>query len=261
MTGEVFTDNSMLEIFRAEVEAHVESLTAGLLALERDPSDTSRIDEMMRGAHSIKGAARIVGVEPAVLVAHVMEDGFIAAQQGKLTLRPEHVDVLLRGVDMLSRIANSSRQPATNWLQFQAEAKPLVAEITAVLSGQAPAPPTAPTISATRETAATAAASELTAPTELVIPLPAMFDAVAADTARRSFLAGLDSGADSIQFDLSATTDLDAIALAFLAAVPAAVAHSGQRVGLAGPNAQLSDVFRVTGIDRLYAAGGGAAHG
>ena len=110
MSGETFNDAFMLEIFRSEVETHVEALTSGLLSLERDPGDTSHIDEMMRGAHSIKGAARIVGIDPAVRIAHVMEDGFIAAQNGKLTLRPDHVDTLLRGVDML----NQARPPAKN---------------------------------------------------------------------------------------------------------------------------------------------------
>ncbi len=66
-------DSSLIELFRSEVETHSELLSAALLALERSPSDTSRIDEMMRAAHSIKGAARVVGVEPAVSVAHVME--------------------------------------------------------------------------------------------------------------------------------------------------------------------------------------------
>ncbi|HEY0984630.1 Hpt domain-containing protein [Schlesneria sp. T3-172] len=149
MSGEIFTDSSMLEIFRAEVETHVESLTSGILALERDPGDTSHIDEMMRGAHSIKGAARIVGIDPAVRVAHVMEDSFVAAQNGKLTLRPEHVDVLLRGVDMLNRIANASQTPGIDWQKFDSEATPLVAEIKSVLAGTpASSPPPAPALSA-----------------------------------------------------------------------------------------------------------------
>ena len=89
MSSEIFNDESMLEIFRAEVETHSEALTAGLLALERDPRDTSRVDEMMRAAHSIKGAGRILGIDPAVRVSHVMEDCFVAAQERRLTLRPD----------------------------------------------------------------------------------------------------------------------------------------------------------------------------
>src|SRR4029079_3603301 len=111
--GEIFTDAPMLEIFRAEVETHVEALTAGLLALERDPADVSHLDEMMRGAHSIKGAARIVGIDVAVRLAHAMEDTFVAAQNGKLTFQSDAVDILLRGVDLLNRIANATGSSKT----------------------------------------------------------------------------------------------------------------------------------------------------
>ena len=54
-------DLSMMDLFRAEVETHSEVLSAALLALERSPADPSRLHEMMRAAHSIKGAAGILG--------------------------------------------------------------------------------------------------------------------------------------------------------------------------------------------------------
>src|SRR5271167_524612 len=98
-------DATLIDLFRSEVETHSELLSAALLALERAPRDTSRIDEMMRAAHSIKGAARVVGVELAVPVAHVMEDCFVAAQKGALRFTPADVDALLRGVDLLGRIS------------------------------------------------------------------------------------------------------------------------------------------------------------
>jgi chemotaxis protein histidine kinase CheA len=266
MNGEIFNDSSMLEIFRAEVEAHVESLTSGLLALERNPGDTSHIDEMMRGAHSIKGAARIVGIDPAVRVAHVMEDGFVAAQNGKLTLRPAHVDVLLRGVDMLNRIANASKNPAVEWQTFDDEAKPLVAEITAVLSGApisspVPAPILSPVPGTTEQVPAVTHMDVASSPTEslkeLAIPLPGFFNAAAAEIARRAFIAGLDAGMSLIRFDLSQTKDLDATALAFLAAVPAHIRQDAPRIELVGVTADLQNVMEATGIDRLYSSGGG----
>ena len=40
-------------------------------------------------------------------MAHELEDVFVAAQEGSLVLLPEHVDVLLRGVDLLHRIAQA----------------------------------------------------------------------------------------------------------------------------------------------------------
>jgi len=266
MSGEVFTDASMLEIFRAEVETHVEALTAGLLALERNPGETSQIDEMMRGAHSIKGAARIVGIDPAVRVAHVMEDGFVAAQNGKLTLRPDHVDVLLRGVDMLNRIANASKNPSIDWTEFDSEATPLVAEITAVLADKAiPAASTAKTSVETSSSPISAAAtpSESMTPAasakandSVTITIPPFLDATAAEKARTEFVTALDSQVARIRLDLSATTDLDAIGLAFLAMIPQQTFSVGQTIHLEGACADLCTVFNVTGIDRLYPSGG-----
>ena len=61
----------------------------------------------MRAAHSLKGAARMVDLDAAVSVAHELEGIFVAAQEGSLVLLPEHVDVLLRGVDLLHRIAQA----------------------------------------------------------------------------------------------------------------------------------------------------------
>ncbi len=253
MSGETFNDAFMLEIFRSEVETHVEALTSGLLALERDPGDTSHIDEMMRGAHSIKGAARIVGIDPAVRIAHVMEDGFIAAQNGKLILRPTHVDTLLRGVDMLNRIANGSKDPAVDWSQYTAETLPLVAEITAVLSGT---PVEAPPKPAALEVVASSPLSVRTTTAETTISLPAMLDAAAAETVRLAFVAGLDSGATLIRLDLSQTEDLDAIGLALLAAFPAHVNPVGPRLELVGTGAGMQSVLQATGIDKQYSAGG-----
>ena len=265
MSGEIFTDSSMLEIFRAEVETHVESLTSGILALERNPGDTSHIDEMMRGAHSIKGAARIVGIDPAVRVAHVMEDGFVAAQHGKLTLRPEHVDVLLRGVDMLNRIANASQTAGIDWMQFDHEATPLVAEIKSVLSG---GPTTAPRGSAVSAPASPPSSkglhpSVIMEPStsqsridEITICLTGVLDAAAAEVARRSFVAGLNANLKTLRFDLSQMTDVDATGIAFLAAVPSQVEDSGLHLVLTGVSADLRSVLEATGIDQLYASEG-----
>ena len=114
-------DFSLIDLFRSEVETHSELLSTALLALERIPGDTSRIDEMMRAAHSIKGAARVVGVEPAVSVAHVMEDCFVAAQKKAIGFSPGDIDVLLRGVDLLARISSATRDPKA-WISRKSSA-------------------------------------------------------------------------------------------------------------------------------------------
>src|SRR6478735_9137381 len=135
MSGEGgLEDFSLVDLFRSEVETHSDVLSAALLALERSPGDTSRVDEMMRAAHSIKGAARVVGVDPAVSVAHVMEDCFVAAQKGTLALLPGDVDILLRGVDLLGRISEATRDPRADLASdFEGAVKSLVVSLEAML--------------------------------------------------------------------------------------------------------------------------------
>lgn len=112
MTPDQMRDASLLELFSLEAEAQTLVLSAGLLALERDPTQADYLESCMRAAHSLKGAARIVGVDAGVSVAHVMEDYLVSAQEGRLYLRPEHIDALLQGTDLLMRIATPNNAPA-----------------------------------------------------------------------------------------------------------------------------------------------------
>ncbi|ALI06412.1 MULTISPECIES: hybrid sensor histidine kinase/response regulator [Pseudomonas] len=105
MTPDQMRDASLLELFSLEAEAQVQVLSTGLLALERDPTQAEYLESCMRAAHSLKGAARIVGVNAGVSVAHVMEDCLVGAQERRLVLGAEHIDALLQGTDLLTRIA------------------------------------------------------------------------------------------------------------------------------------------------------------
>ncbi len=126
----------MLELFRAEVETHAASLTNGLLKLENDANAPGLLDGMMRAAHSIKGAARIVRIMPAVEVSHVMEDCFVAAQRGELVLEPNGIDVLLQSVDLLAQISNESKSENANWDLFKDITASTVAQLRCVLQGR-----------------------------------------------------------------------------------------------------------------------------
>lgn len=98
-------NNPLLELFRAEAESQTAVLGEGLLVLERGTASAETIEALMRAAHSLKGAARIVGLDAAVRVSHVLEDYFVAIQRDQVKLAPAHIDVLLRGVDLLNQIA------------------------------------------------------------------------------------------------------------------------------------------------------------
>ena len=106
---------SMLDLFRTEVSEQGKVLAAGLLALEQGAAAPDQLEAMMRAAHSLKGAARMVGVEPVVRLAHVLEDVFVAAQNAALVLNSEHVDVLLSGVDTITAIAGLTENEIAAW--------------------------------------------------------------------------------------------------------------------------------------------------
>jgi two-component system sensor histidine kinase and response regulator WspE len=65
-----------------------------------------------------------------------MEDGFVAAQRGSITLRQTHIDVLLRCVDLLNRIANTPETQISQWsAEKQTEADGVLMALAAALSG------------------------------------------------------------------------------------------------------------------------------
>jgi two-component system, chemotaxis family, sensor histidine kinase and response regulator WspE len=107
MSVEDLDTDSLLDLFRMEAEAQSDVLTTALLALERDRTAADQLDLCMRAAHSLKGAARIVGLDAGVRIAHVMEDCFVGAQQGRVALEQNVIDQLLGATDMLARIAST----------------------------------------------------------------------------------------------------------------------------------------------------------
>jgi two-component system sensor histidine kinase and response regulator WspE len=127
------SDLPLLELFRMEVEVQGAALTEGLLGLEKDADSSSGLRGLMRAAHSVKGAARIVGSRAGVRVAHAMEDCFVAAQSAGSSLSGERIDALLRGVDLINRIANSSDEGTQGWQAKQyEEISAFIASLTAV---------------------------------------------------------------------------------------------------------------------------------
>jgi two-component system sensor histidine kinase and response regulator WspE len=99
---------SMMEIFQVETDNQTAIISTGLLELERNPGATNQLEALMRAAHSLKGAARIVNQPVAVSIAHAIEDCFVAAQQSRIVLRHEAIDVLLHGVDLLIQISKQT---------------------------------------------------------------------------------------------------------------------------------------------------------
>ena len=134
MTPDQMRDASLLDLFRLEAEAQKQVLDTGLLVLERDPSNASQLEACMRAAHSLKGAARIVGLDDGVQVAHAMEDLLVASQEGLLRLLPDHIDALLQGSDLLLRIGQAQQDD-----ELHARVETITARLQVLLSNAVPA--------------------------------------------------------------------------------------------------------------------------
>ncbi len=140
--GTDFANLSMLDLFRIEAEGQTAILSACLLQLEQQPGDAALLEQLMRAAHSIKGAARMVGIDIAVRIAHAMEDCFVAAQQGTVTLGADQIDTLLKGVDTLKTIATTPAENFSDWLA--ATQSQLDAQVGELAGLDAPRPRQAP---------------------------------------------------------------------------------------------------------------------
>ena len=114
------SDDSMLELFRQEAETQIALLTQELLILEANPQSDEPLEALMRAAHSIKGAARIVSLDAVTTLAHWMENCFVAAQSQIITLGSDQIDVLLQSVDLLQGLSHVMEVDLLEWLAQKA---------------------------------------------------------------------------------------------------------------------------------------------
>ncbi|WP_313388040.1 hybrid sensor histidine kinase/response regulator [Achromobacter aegrifaciens] len=170
MNPDQMRDASLLELFQLETRTQVEVLNKGLLALEHDPTSAPQLEACMRAAHSLKGAARIVDLHPAVRIAHAMEDCLVEAREGRLRLQAADIDALLMGADLLQRVA-------TPGVELGSEIDELVTRLS-----NAPALPAAQ------------AAAPVPKPSDFLPPIPVLDELPAAAVQRRSSDAGLGEG-------------------------------------------------------------------
>ncbi len=98
----------ILNIFRVESEEIIERLNNTLLKLEKSPNDKDLIVLLFRDAHSLKGAARMIGFNTTQNIAHKIEDILGLAKENYLKLTPKIADAMYKSVDLISKIIEHS---------------------------------------------------------------------------------------------------------------------------------------------------------
>lgn len=109
-----FDQSKFLARFVEEAREHCSRLTQGLLNIE-NTSDPETLNALFRSAHTVKGSSRMMKLTGVTELANQLEDVLDAARAGKLALKGNVTDALLRGVDalnsMLDRIKTGEPTP------------------------------------------------------------------------------------------------------------------------------------------------------
>src|SRR5690348_8208208 len=89
-------------VFKAECDEHLSALNGLLMSLERRPDDADVLNETFRRVHSVKGAARMVGLQGIEAIAHALETMLAPVRDGKRKLDRRELDLLFEGTDAIT---------------------------------------------------------------------------------------------------------------------------------------------------------------
>jgi two-component system chemotaxis sensor kinase CheA len=101
-------DLELRYLFKTESEEHIRRLEEGLLRLESDPTDGETLEEVFRGAHSLKGGSGMLGLRDIERLAHGFEDVLNDARHGKVILSSEAIDQLCKQLDTMRGLVDEA---------------------------------------------------------------------------------------------------------------------------------------------------------
>lgn len=96
-------DEDILQDFLVEAGEILERLSQQLVDLEQRPEDKDLLNAIFRGFHTVKGGAGFLALTPMVECCHVTENLFDILRNGKRTVTPELMDVVLQALDMVNQ--------------------------------------------------------------------------------------------------------------------------------------------------------------
>lgn len=135
----------LLQTFQLEAAEHLQTLNMALLALEVRPEESRRkelVQEAFRAAHSLKGAARAVGLDQIEQLAHAMENVLEKARDSKTHLEAQTYDGLYNILDAIGHLLEGKvvdvEQLVNKLTAAAAPASP--ASVTEPAAAPAPAP-------------------------------------------------------------------------------------------------------------------------
>jgi two-component system chemotaxis sensor kinase CheA len=122
------------QIFIAECIDGLAVIESGLLDLEKGTDSQETINDIFRGAHSIKGGAATFGYSNIAEFTHVMETLLDKLREHELAITPAIVKVFLDSVDCLRDMVDTMDDDSVSYDQERAAI--IQAKLTAFLDGE-----------------------------------------------------------------------------------------------------------------------------
>ncbi len=101
-------DVELRNLFKTSSEEHLHNLENGLMQLEKNSQDRATLEEVLREAHTLKGDARMLGVEDIETLIHQIEDIFVAVKKQEQILTPQLCESLYQGLDAVRKIVREA---------------------------------------------------------------------------------------------------------------------------------------------------------
>ena len=92
------------ELFIEEAREQLQNLNQALLSLESDGEDPELINEAFRLVHTIKGAAKILGIDSIGELAHTTEDILDEIKNKRITIDRDMIDILFESTDLMTKM-------------------------------------------------------------------------------------------------------------------------------------------------------------
>ena len=94
----------IMAVFKGESAEHLETLAAKMKEIEKNPNNPSAIELLHRTSHSMKGAARMMGLTPIEQIGKALEDGFKSVKDGKPLINAETIAVINDAIEGLRKL-------------------------------------------------------------------------------------------------------------------------------------------------------------
>ncbi|MDD3420540.1 MAG: Hpt domain-containing protein, partial [Candidatus Gastranaerophilales bacterium] len=93
--------SEIVQVFESEIQDNISNINNLLLILEKDNNDPYAVQELFREAHSIKGAARMVGFSDIQNLAHSFENVMTLKKNNEIEITPTIVETLFSAIDYM----------------------------------------------------------------------------------------------------------------------------------------------------------------